>query len=201
MSVRGPRVKLEDLANGAVVLNASDTLNTAIQHMWRLTIRHLPVLRQGVPIGMVSERDVLLHVCGDEDSTGRLASEGSKRLVGAARIDSVMTSPVVVLSPDDPVEKAARLMLNKRIGAIPIAGGNTVFGIVTETDILKCLTDESRVDSVAGLGAGRVVDHMSAHVFSVGPKDTTLAAIRLMRDQTDTSPTGRGERTAGWHRF
>ena len=44
------------------VLSADDTLNVAIQQMWQLNIRHLPVVDQGSLLGMVSERDVLLHI-------------------------------------------------------------------------------------------------------------------------------------------
>ena len=55
-------MKLERLVNRNVAVVApAGTLNAAIQKMWQLKIRHLPVVSGGAPIGMLSQRDVLLH--------------------------------------------------------------------------------------------------------------------------------------------
>ncbi len=177
-------MKLEKLANKVVaVVTAEDPLDLAIQHMWRLNIRHLPVVRQGVPIGMVSERDVLLHVCWLDQARPPLAKEPGDSVTGATRIDQIMTTPAIVLSADDPLEKAARLMLNKQISCVPLAAHDHIVGIVTEIDFLKCfLNDESLIPS-AKCRETNVADLMSAHIFSVQSHDATLAAIRLMRDK------------------
>lgn len=192
-------MKLELLAQPAVaVLSPNDSLNTAIQQMWRLNIRHLPVLEEGSLIGMVSERDVLLHVCWNEHAGRPMASERTEELSGATRVDQLMTRPVIVLSPEDSVEKAARLMLNKRIGAVPLVSGGTILSIVTETDLLRCIADpESPLDD-PDCRDNLVADHMSAHVFTVAPEDATLSAIRLMRSkQVRHIPVVRGKELAG----
>lgn len=177
-------MKLERLANtGVVVLSVDDTLNAAIQQMWKLNIRHLPVLRQATPVGMVSERDVLFHVCWADHHRGEDASLRETPLSGASRIDQMMTSPVISLSPEDPVDKAARLMLNKRISSVALAAGESIVGIVTETDLLRCFCDEESLALSDAVKHSTVGDRMTCHVFSVAPDDPTLAAIRLMRDK------------------
>lgn len=192
-------MRLQKLANAAVVtLNVEDSLNTAIEQMWRLNIRHLPVVDQGSPVGIVSERDVLFHVCWLEESTHSFTSEREEPLSDASRVDQVMTRPVITLSPEDPVEKAARLMLNKRISAIPLTAGNHIVGIVTETDLLRCYNDDAVPIPSSKCRHSRVEDHMAAHVFALRPGDATLTAIRLMRDkQVRHVPVVEGEELVG----
>ena len=136
-------MKLATIATPEVVsLNDGDTLDTAIQEMWRLNIRHLPVTREHRLVGMISERDVLLHVCWQDYWEDTRATEHSSQLLGATRVDQLMTCPVITLASDDPVEKAARIMLNKKIGAVLLTTAERMCGIVTDTDLLKCFTDD-----------------------------------------------------------
>lgn len=81
-------------------------------------IRHLPVVINGRVVGMISDRDV------------RSAH------VGAA-VAKAMSSPAHVIGVDDSVEDAARLLLSRRISALPVvdAGGQMV-GMITTTDCL-----------------------------------------------------------------
>ena len=56
------------------------------------------------------------------------------------KVKDIMTTDVVCLSRDDTVERAAQLMDQNDIGAIPVCDGSTVIGIVTDRDIaLRCL--------------------------------------------------------------
>ena len=178
-------MNLEKLAgHGVVVLNVEDTLNHAIQCMWKMNARHLPVVRGGAPAGMVSERDVLHHVCSAEQHDALPQTRKHiEKLLAAARVDTVMTSPLVVLSPDDPAEEGARLMLHEHISCVPLTLGNAIVGIVTETDFLRCFTEDQWLVPGPTYRKSSIIDHMSNHVFHVDPDDATLSAIRLMRDK------------------
>jgi CBS domain-containing protein len=81
-------------------------------------IRHLPVIRSGHVVGMISDRDV------------RSAHVG-------ATVGTVMSSPAHVISADDTTEAAARLLLSRRISSLPVldAQGQLV-GMITTTDCL-----------------------------------------------------------------
>ena len=86
-------------------------------------IRHLPVVDSGRLVGMVSDRDVrsvMVH------SPGTLASR-------------IMTPDPVTVTPETRVEHAARLMLDRRFGSLPVTDGRALIGIVTYTDLLRAL--------------------------------------------------------------
>jgi len=106
-----------------IALDASDNLALAnvIFHFGRL--RHLPVVRAGKPIGLVSHRDYL-----------RALSQGNETTLAG----QVMTKPVERVSPETPLSKALRLMLRKKYGCLPVVNGKgRLVGIVTETDATR----------------------------------------------------------------
>ncbi len=174
-------MKLEQIANKIVsVVNANDSVNLAIRHMWQFNIRHLPVVRENVPVGMVSERDVLFHVCWLDHTTW---AKGQVPATGTSRVDHIMTRPVVALAPDDPIEKAARVMVNKKISSLAVVVHDHIVGIVTETDFLRCYNDENSPVPSQNFRRRSVEEFMSPHVFSARPDDAALTAIRLMRDK------------------
>jgi acetoin utilization protein AcuB len=83
-------------------------------------IRHLPVVSEGRLIGIVSDRDV------------RSAAAGS----GSTVARRIMTPDPLTVTPQTPIEHAARLMLDARIGALPVVDDHLA-GIVTYTDLLR----------------------------------------------------------------
>jgi signal-transduction protein with cAMP-binding, CBS, and nucleotidyltransferase domain len=100
-----------------------------------LPIRHLPVLEEGVPVGMDSDRDLPSSISWwkkNHKHPGAAIPDWADRLPVA----EVMSKPLVCLSPDESLEKVARLMLNKKISAVPLVGQTRLLGIVTETDFL-----------------------------------------------------------------
>jgi acetoin utilization protein AcuB len=94
------------------------TAATAGQTMSSNGIRHLPVVLHARVVGMISDRDV------------RSAFPG-------ASVGKVMSAPAHVIRDEDSVEAAARLMLSRRISALPVvdAAGELV-GMITTTDCL-----------------------------------------------------------------
>jgi CBS domain-containing protein len=50
-----------------------------------------------------------------------------------------MSEPVIAIGPDTTIREAATLMLEKKIGCLPVVTGHTLVGIVTETDLLRHL--------------------------------------------------------------
>lgn len=98
-------------------------------------IRHLPVVDDGRLLGIVSDRDVRI----DDRSLRRLeALERLGETVGEGKpVETVMSAPPHVIGPDEPVDEAARLMLSRRINALPVVDDNQqLVGIITTTDCL-----------------------------------------------------------------
>jgi acetoin utilization protein AcuB len=85
--------------------------------------RHLPVVRYGKLVGMVSERDLRV----------------ARALPEEPRVGTIAHEDVVTVGPETPVEDAAVLMLRHKIGALPVVRADRVVGIVTESDIFRTL--------------------------------------------------------------
>ena len=89
-------------------------------------IRHLPVVEDGRLVGVVSDRDLR------EDPTAVPRDDAAER-----ELEAVMSSPAHVVDVDAAIGDAARLMLSRRISALPVVDGDgAVVGLVTTTDCL-----------------------------------------------------------------
>jgi CBS domain-containing protein len=89
-------------------------------------------------------------------------------------VGEVMTREVVAVSPDDPVERAVRSMIDHEIGAVVVLEGKAPVGILTERDLMRRMLDERDVLSV------RVDAVMSSPVVTTGPDVEMVDAFDLM---------------------
>ncbi len=116
------------------VLGRNDTLDLAEDIMTMGRIRHLPVLNDGELVGIISQRDMFRSAA--VTALG-FAEDTQKALVKTIRIKEIMTEEVVTISADATVKQAARIMIDKKIGCLPVVEGVNLVGIITETDILR----------------------------------------------------------------
>jgi CBS domain-containing protein len=115
-------------------LGRNDTLDLADDIMSLERIRHLPVLDEGRVVGVVSQRDLFRSALAVALGYGETAQ---KRLLRTIRVKEVMSEPAITVSPEAPVKEATRLMLERKIGCLPVVDGHSLVGIVTETDVLR----------------------------------------------------------------
>jgi acetoin utilization protein AcuB len=106
---------------GAETISSHDTLQTAATLMERGGFRRVPVVDDGKLVGIISDRDVRAH-SGYLDST---------------RVTAAMTSDPKTVTPQMSVEDAARLMIEHKIGGLPVVEDGKLVGILTTTDVLK----------------------------------------------------------------
>jgi CBS domain-containing protein len=159
-----------------VTLNVTDHCRRAAELMKELHIRHLPVLDEDVPVGMVSERDLLSAIGWWGNSRKYLhtpIADWAERLPVA----EIMSTPLCYLRPDVSPDRAARLMLDKKISAAAVVREGRLLGIVTETDFLQCCT------GTAPWQQQRIIEYMTAHVLQVSPGESIRTAWRLMREK------------------
>jgi CBS domain-containing protein len=97
-------------------------------------IRHLAVLEEGRVVGVVSQRDLFRSALAAALGYGKKAQ---KMLLRTIRVKEVMREPAITVSPEGTIKEAARLMLEHKIGCLPVVEGHTLVGIVTESDILR----------------------------------------------------------------
>lgn len=139
--------------------------------MRRHAIRHLPVLRGDVLVGMLSERDILeyrANLQGADDWT-RVAVSG------------VMQRSPQTAGPDDSVTEAAGRMAISKLDALPVVELGRLIGIVTVTDILTAEVQRAMATTATTpRSRATVADAMTLGPFTIGPDDTLLDAATRM---------------------
>ena len=133
MSKSDPKVR-EMMTKEVSTLGRNDTLDLADDVMTLERIRHLPVLDEGRVVGVVSQRDLFRSGLAVALGYGERAQ---KMLLKTLRVKEVMSEPAITISPEATAKEAARLMLEHKIGCLPVVEGHALVGIVTETDILR----------------------------------------------------------------
>ena len=108
----------------------------ARSEMTRRSIRHLLVTDHSVLVGIVTDRDIRLALPSPATS---LSIWEVNYLVARLTVGEIMTKTVITVDPDRDIRDAARLMIEHKIGALPVALGGRLLGIVTETDLLRAL--------------------------------------------------------------
>jgi len=116
-------------------LRPEQTVLEAFQKLKRLSIRRAPVLERGRLAGIVSERDLVSILPGT--AAQAMTSAGGESMDIPVR--EVMTTPVLTIGPDASLACAASLMLERKIGGIPVEEDGKVRGIITESDIFRAL--------------------------------------------------------------
>jgi CBS domain-containing protein len=137
MSVSSMKVK-DIMAKEVTTLGRNDSLDLADDVMSQSRIRHLPVIDEGRVVGVVSQRDLFKSALAAALGYGETAQ---KKLLKTLRVKEVMSEPAVTIAPEAMIKEAVRLMLEKKIGCLPVVQGHTLVGIVTETDLLRYVAD------------------------------------------------------------
>jgi len=118
--------------NPITVRPHSDPL-AAIALLKSARVRRLPVVdEEGRVVGMVTQTDL-------ERFLSKAPSPGVVKR--QHHVEQVMVARVVTVSPDHPMEEAARLMVEHKIGSLPVIEEDRLVGIITETDIFKQFVD------------------------------------------------------------
>jgi acetoin utilization protein AcuB len=116
-----------------VTISADDTLATVEDIMTLGHVRHMPVVRAGKLVGVVSERDLLRASLSNLNALG---SQQRRAFLQVVEINRVMSTPPIVIDPRSSIEKAARVMVEHKIGCLPVVERDQLLGLITETDVL-----------------------------------------------------------------
>ena len=136
---------VERMKTKLVVASPTDSVAAAWRLLRQHQIRHLPVVEEGKLVGIVTDRDIRL-VFPSALTSGSREQDPHDALEKVA-VREIMTGQVVTVAPEASIANVARLLLERRIGGLPVVQGSRLVGIITKTDILAAFVDVVEGDS------------------------------------------------------
>jgi acetoin utilization protein AcuB len=126
------------MSRDVVTIEREASLRRARRIMDHRQIRHLPVVEKGRLVGVITDRDIRGAA---PSSAAAIAPEARDEFLDQLKVGHVMSKQVLTATPDTPIEEAAHLMRQRKIGCLPVLEGDRLVGIITETDIFGVLID------------------------------------------------------------
>jgi acetoin utilization protein AcuB len=121
-----------------VTIGPDESISHAMHLMKERKIKHLPVVRGGEVIGVISDRDIKAFAPSKATS---LDVYEINYLLAKAVVKDAMGAKLTTTTPDTPVEEAALVMLDGDIGCLPVLEGAVLVGIISDRDIFRSLVD------------------------------------------------------------
>ncbi len=113
-----------------------------IRRAWELLeakgLRRFPVMDSGRLVGIITDRDLRNATASSVVLTERKYHDF---LLDTVKVESVMTPEPGTVPPDADLSEAARMILEMKVGGLPVLDGERLVGIITETDLIKTLID------------------------------------------------------------
>ncbi len=144
-----------------IAISESTSLGEAYTTMNQSQIRHLPVTRDGVVVGMLSERDLL--ACRVDHTDWWQIPAGR-----------AMHAPVQTAGPEDALDEVVAKMARDKLGAMPIVDGDRLVGIVTVIDVLQPHAKPSPTSTAR--------DAMTPFPLTISPEASLFDAVAMMMD-------------------
>jgi acetoin utilization protein AcuB len=124
----------ERMSKPVITISPDMPISDALVLMKKEHIRRAPVVNDGKLAGIVSDKD-LLNASPSPVTT--LSIWEMNYLLSKVTVSQVMSSNVLTVTEDTPIEQAARIMADNKIGGLPVLRDGHVVGIITETDLFK----------------------------------------------------------------
>jgi acetoin utilization protein AcuB len=125
----------ERMSHPVITIHPDLPVQEALALMKDERIRRLPVVEKGGKlVGIVSDQD-LLHA-SPSDATSLSVWE-LNYLISKISVSEIMKTGVITIDETTPVEEAARIMADNKIGGLPVMRNGEMVGIITETDLFK----------------------------------------------------------------
>jgi acetoin utilization protein AcuB len=125
----------ERMSKQVITIRPEIPIQEALVMMHKEHVRRFPVIDpHGRMIGLVSESD-LMNASPSEATS--LSVWELNYLISKITVERVMTRKIITTTEDTPLEEAARIMADNKIGSLPVMQGESVIGIITETDLFK----------------------------------------------------------------
>jgi acetoin utilization protein AcuB len=128
------RIKVVDvMTKNPLVMTPAETIGQADELMTENRIRQLPVVDEGALLGIITDRDIRSFL-----AQSALVEPEERAKVLRTNVREIMTAEPLTLAPDDDLREAIELLIEEKIGGIPVVDAEGLVGIVTYVDVLRC---------------------------------------------------------------
>ncbi|MBN1936588.1 MAG: CBS domain-containing protein [Anaerolineae bacterium] len=126
----------ERMTHHPITVHPDMPIEAALKLMREEKVRRFPVVDRKMQklVGMVTEKDLLYASPSPATS---LSIHEIHYLLSKVTVVQVMSKTLYTIAEDTPIEEAARIMVDNNVGALPVMRGDTLVGIITETDLFK----------------------------------------------------------------
>jgi acetoin utilization protein AcuB len=125
----------ERMSRHPVTVTPDTPVDATLRRMREEKVRRFPVVdKDGKLAGIVSEKDLLYAAPSPATS---LSIYELHYLYSRLTVAQVMTRDVITVGENEPLEEAARIMVDNKIGGLPVMRDDKLVGIITETDVYK----------------------------------------------------------------
>ena len=173
-----------------VTITPEVSVTEALRLMTDRKIRRLPVINgSGDLVGIVSDRDLLLASPSPATS---LAVWEIHDLLAKLTVEKCMAKDVITVSEDTPLEEAARIMVDRRIGGLPVVNAGKLVGIITESDLFNILLEllggrrKGVRLTVATTGAKGTLADVTKTIYEAGGNIVGLGFSEVDSGEADT---------------
>lgn len=157
----GIRVR-EYMSSPVIIVSPSDTIARVRNLMLRYGISRLPVVENGVLVGIITAYDV-----------AKAVDEAGSKPLDTIPVELYMSSNPITVDADDPLEEAVRLMVKHGIGGLPVLQDGRLVGIITKSDIVRAYAEKLK-------GRYRVEDYFDPNVPTVSPSHSVAYVAKLL---------------------
>jgi acetoin utilization protein AcuB len=135
MSLDTPQPRVRDyMTSDPTTLGPDDPLLQAVLAIRSLSIRHIPIVKDGLLVGLITDRDLGR---ASPSILGRTSQEEYNLVFQQNNISRVMVKNPTTVAPDDLLGDAVTLLQENKWGCMPVAEDGKLVGILTITDVLR----------------------------------------------------------------
>jgi acetoin utilization protein AcuB len=128
------------MTRDVVTITTTETVQDAVDLMWAAGIRHIPVVKEGMLVGIISDRDLRSYMLPHPQ---RILHADEARARMAAEVCVVMRADSIAVTPETRMADIIDIFLEEKIGAVPVlhAESGALQGMVSYIDVLRAVRE------------------------------------------------------------
>lgn len=133
-------MKVSDrMTRDVITIQAEEPIRAAVDLVEQRQLRRFPVMKGAELVGIVTDRDLRDATASSVVLTERKYHDF---LLDTVKVESVMSANPSTVSPESDLKEAARLILELKVGGLPVLEDGRLVGIITETDLINTLLEQ-----------------------------------------------------------